>query len=571
MKKLFSLLIGILITISSFASLPTKVFAPYVDVMLWPTFSLMNCYNATGQKYYTLAFITANGSGQPAWGGITAMSDNFMLDQIQQLRGVGGDVIVSFGGANGTPIDASITNVTSLVAAYSSVIDRYGLTWIDFDIEGYWVADQASIDRRNSAAKQLQTKYPGLRITYCLPVMPTGLTADGVNIINKAKAAGVAINSVNVMAMDYGGANSAMGQAAISAAQATRSQTGSNIGITPMIGQNDSAGEIFSLSNATEVVNFAKANSYVNMLAMWSATRDNGGCAGQTYASPTCSGVSQGNFAFINNFKSFTGTTGGCTPTAIVPYIAVNGGAWQNTYTTSVAVGANVSLGPQPTDGTWKWTGPAGFTSTSRQITISNIQTSQGGSYVANYTNPAGCASSGTFTITVTGGTGGGGSCASIPQYVENGGYVAGSKVKNVSNQYQCRPWPNSGWCNGAAWAYAPGTGTYWTDAWTLVGACTARMITEDINANEIILETAGMTVSPNPSRGSNTFTLTFDKKAGNVDVHLIHTNGMQVHSSHYENVGQSLEFNVPTVPQGIYLVKVRGAHETLVKKVIID
>lgn len=309
MKKFYTLLMGMLMAISSFASLPSKVYAPYVDVMLWPTFSLMNCYNATGQKYYTLAFITAGSNGQPAWGGVTAMDQNFMLDQIQQIRAVGGDVIISFGGANGTPIDAAITDVNALVSAYQSVINRYGLTWIDFDIEGSWIANQASIDRRNQAAKILQQNNPGLRITYCLPVSPSGLTGDGVNVINKAKAAGVNIYSVNVMAMDYGGANSAMGAAAISAAQGTRSQTGLNIGITPMIGQNDSAGEIFTLGNASEVLNFANANSYVNMIAMWSANRDNGGCAGQTYASPTCSGLSQGSFAFVNTWKSFSGGT----------------------------------------------------------------------------------------------------------------------------------------------------------------------------------------------------------------------------------------------------------------------
>ena len=313
MKKIFSLLVGMTILVSSFASLPAKVYAPYVDVMLWPTFNLMNCYNATGQKYYTLAFITSGSNGQPAWGGITAMDQNFMLDQINQLRGVGGDVIVSFGGANGTPIDASITDVNALVSAYQSVINRYGLTWIDFDIEGFWIADQASIDRRNAAAKILQTNNPGLRITYCLPVSPSGLTGDGVNVINKAKNAGVSIYSVNVMAMDYGGPNGAMGSAAITAAQGTRSQTGLSIGITPMIGQNDSQGEIFTLGNASEVLSFANSNSYVNMIAMWSVNRDNGGCPGQASASATCSGLSQGTFAFVNTFKSFSGgvvTTG---------------------------------------------------------------------------------------------------------------------------------------------------------------------------------------------------------------------------------------------------------------------
>ncbi|HYC85156.1 MAG TPA: carbohydrate-binding protein [Chryseosolibacter sp.] len=309
MKRIYTLIVGLLAAFSSLAALPNKVFAPYVDVMLWPTFSLMSCFNATGQKYYTLAFITAGSNGQPAWGGSVSMDQNFMLDQINQLRASGGDVIVSFGGANGTPIDASITDVNALVNAYQSVINRYGLTWIDFDVEGFWVADQPSIDRRNQAARILQNNNPGLRITYCLPVMPTGLTADGINVINKAKAAGVNIYNVNVMAMDYGQSVSQMGSAAISAAQNARSQTGLNIGITPMIGKNDTQNETFTLANATEVLNFANANGFVNMIAMWSANRDNGGCPGQTTASPSCSGLSQGNFAFINTWKSFSGGT----------------------------------------------------------------------------------------------------------------------------------------------------------------------------------------------------------------------------------------------------------------------
>jgi len=403
MKKIYSLVLGMLIAISALGALPSKVYAPYVDVMLWPTFSLMNSYNATGQKYYTLAFITAGTNGQPAWGGATPMDQNFLLDQINQLRAVGGDVIVSFGGANGTPIDVTITDVNALVNAYQSVINRYGLTWIDFDIEGAWVSHQASIQRRNQAAKILQNNNPGLRITYCLPVMPTGLTADGVYVINNAKAAGVNIYNVNVMAMDYGQSNSQMGQAAISAAQNTRNSTGLNVGITPMIGKNDTQNETFTLANATEVLNFANANSWVNMIAMWSANRDNGGCPGQTSASPTCSGLSQGSFAFINTWKSFSGSIG-CNPTNINPYLTVNGGAWQNTGNASLNAGGTFVLGPQPlSGGTWSWTGPAGFTSSSREITRSNVTTAMGGQYVARHTNSCGAQTTYTFNITVNG------------------------------------------------------------------------------------------------------------------------------------------------------------------------
>jgi beta-glucanase (GH16 family) len=68
--------------------------------------------------------------------------------------------------------------------------------------------------------------------------------------------------------------------------------------------------------------------------------------------------------------------------------------------------------------------------------------------------------------------------CASIAQYAENAGYVAGSKVKNGNNIYECKPWPYAGWCNGSGWAYTPGTGTYWTDAWKLIGPCSAPDVT---------------------------------------------------------------------------------------------
>lgn len=71
--------------------------------------------------------------------------------------------------------------------------------------------------------------------------------------------------------------------------------------------------------------------------------------------------------------------------------------------------------------------------------------------------------------ITVT--TGGGGDCTA-PQYQENGGYAAGSEVQNGGKKYQCKDYPFSGWCNGSAWAYEPGVGAHWEDAWTDLGDC---------------------------------------------------------------------------------------------------
>ncbi len=84
--------------------------------------------------------------------------------------------------------------------------------------------------------------------------------------------------------------------------------------------------------------------------------------------------------------------------------------------------------------------------------------------------NEAASTTSSAINITVQSDTGGG--TCDDSQYAENGGYVAGSLVQNEGNLYECKPYPFSGWCNGAAWAYAPGTGTYWEDAWTLLGEC---------------------------------------------------------------------------------------------------
>jgi hypothetical protein len=84
--------------------------------------------------------------------------------------------------------------------------------------------------------------------------------------------------------------------------------------------------------------------------------------------------------------------------------------------------------------------------------------------------------------------------CSGLGTYIENGGYVAGSKVKSKDGRYECKPWPYSGWCNGAEWAYAPGSGAYWTDGWTFVGSCNSTPANQNIQADVFEL-----IVVPNP------------------------------------------------------------------------
>lgn len=116
------------------------------------------------------------------------------------------------------------------------------------------------------------------------------------------------------------------------------------------------------------------------------------------------------------------GGGGGCTATSITPYLQVNGAAWQNTNSASVASGSTVNLGPQPASGgSWSWSGPNGYSSTSREL--DGIPLSSGtDTFVATYTNSGGCKSTETFTITVSGSGGGGGTGTAITPYLQVNG-----------------------------------------------------------------------------------------------------------------------------------------------------
>jgi hypothetical protein len=93
-----------------------------------------------------------------------------------------------------------------------------------------------------------------------------------------------------------------------------------------------------------------------------------------------------------------------CIPTNVVPYTKVNTETKKKLWITTVNAGSNVLLSPEPVaGGTWSWSGPDGFTSASREATISGIQPTQAGIYKVTYTNASGCESSvQTFTLNVT-------------------------------------------------------------------------------------------------------------------------------------------------------------------------
>ncbi len=292
-------------------------FAPYVDTSLYPAYDLLDTAARTGVKEFHLAFITSGGGCAPLWGGVTDLASDKVAAQIGALRAEGGDVRVSFGGAAGHELALNCATVDDLAAAYGKVIDHYRLTKVDFDIEGAALPDTAANARRAQAIARLQKSHPGLDVAFTLPVMPEGLTQPGVALLADAKKNGVRIDAVNIMAMDYGPAYSGdMGQYAIQAATATQAQLKGVLGlsdeaawkavaVTPMIGVNDVVSEIFTVADASQLVDFA-ASKGIGRLAMWSSTRDKQCAAGAVnHADATCSSILQEPLAFTKAFAAF--------------------------------------------------------------------------------------------------------------------------------------------------------------------------------------------------------------------------------------------------------------------------
>lgn len=275
-----------------------------------------------------LSFIVDHGAGDctPSWGTYHTLEEagwDLDLDRrIERLREAGASVLVSFGGALNSELAAVCSTPEELAAAYGEVVERYRLDTIDLDIEGPALTDTPSILRRAEAVASLQAERRAagepLAVWLTLPVLPTGLTDEAIAVVVAMLDAGVDLAGVNLMTMNYGEARGEMSMAEASGAAlaATHRQLGilyehagiplgdaslwEKLGATPMIGQNDVAGEVFGLDDARSLNAFALGRG-VGRMSMWSLNRDI--TCGPNYphvnrVSDSCSGVEQGTETF---------------------------------------------------------------------------------------------------------------------------------------------------------------------------------------------------------------------------------------------------------------------------------
>jgi hypothetical protein len=316
------------LTADAATSWPAHVFAPYVDTGLSNT-TLTTVAADYGTKYFELAF--ADG-GSCQW---SLPNQSGWQSQVSALQAEGGDVSISFGGytvdTNGTDLGNQCSSASAMATQVESVVTTMNVTHLDFDIESSEETNSADFTRTAQALTLVRSWASStgraLNISYTLPVLPSGFTSDGLNVLNAAQSSGFRPDVVNVMTMDYGTSGTEMGTASNQALDAAAGQVASvfgesasaayaMLGNTPMIGQNDSPGEIFSLADAATVESHAAAEG-IALVSFWAEGRDNGGCPGQTSASSTCSGLSQSTGAFTQAFQAFTSgsTSGGGGPT----------------------------------------------------------------------------------------------------------------------------------------------------------------------------------------------------------------------------------------------------------------
>lgn len=302
-------------------ALAANAFSPYLDATLAAPASLAALARGAGLRGATLAFVIARGGAcRASWGGnepLTAVP----AAAVGALRAAGAQPRVSFGGAAGPELAQVCPTPAALAAQYRAVIDAYGLTNVDFDVEGAALAPAASDRRwRAIAMLQLAARRAGrpLAVSLTLPVDTTGLPAPALTALRAALARGVQPSSINLLTMDFGtdfpSRGVGMNRYIELAAARTAAQLGNVypaspparrwalIGVTPMIGINDVANETFTLGDARALAAWARARG-VGSTSMWSLTRDRPCPHGTAAAAQaTCSGVQQAPLAFARTF-----------------------------------------------------------------------------------------------------------------------------------------------------------------------------------------------------------------------------------------------------------------------------
>jgi hypothetical protein len=268
--------------------------------------------NATGVKWFTMAFVLNSGYCTPMWDGGRPLTGGVDQNTINTIRSAGGDVVPSFGGAEGNKLEASCANADDLAGAYQKVISTYGLKAIDLDFEGDVYGDATIQQRLVDALKIVKADNPGL-VVYV--TMGSGQDGPGNDLITRAADSGLTVDVWTIMPFDFGGAGQDMARlteqatdglerAVRDAYHYTDDVAYRHSGISSMNGITDNQ-EIVTVANFQTILGYA-GQHHLGRLTYWATNRDRP-CPGAYPNDDTCSGVSQNAWDFTRTFARYQG------------------------------------------------------------------------------------------------------------------------------------------------------------------------------------------------------------------------------------------------------------------------
>jgi cellulose binding protein with CBM2 domain len=268
--------------------------------------------NATGVKWFTMAFVNASGGCNPAWDGSRPLQGSADANAIAQIKAAGGQIVPSFGGWSGNKLGPNCSTPAALAGAYQQVINAYGLKAIDIDIENSDEFENEVVqDRILNALKIVKQNNPGIQTILTFGTSTTGPNFYGNRLIDQSKALGAGVDVYTIMPFDFGG-GADMYASTVSAANGLRDKLKStfgwndataynHLGISGMNGLSDQQ-ELTSLDTWTRITNWAKSNK-IGRLAFWSVNRDRGCPGGGVQAA--CSGIAQNDWDFTKVTAGF--------------------------------------------------------------------------------------------------------------------------------------------------------------------------------------------------------------------------------------------------------------------------
>ncbi|HZX05944.1 cellulose binding domain-containing protein [Kribbella sp.] len=289
----------------------TKQAAPYLYVGWGDPPNPATVMNATGIKWFTMAFVNSSGGCNPAWDGSRPLQGGADASTIAAIRAAGGDVVPSFGGWSGNKLGPNCGTPEALAGAYQQVINAYNLKAIDIDIENSDEFENEAVqDRILSALKIVKQNNPGIETIVTFGTSTTGPNYYGNRLIDQSKALGANIDVFTLMPFDFGSSN--IYNDTVGASQGLNNKLKATFGwstaeayahqgISGMNGLSDQQ-ELTSTATWQNITNWAKSNG-LGRLAFWSVNRDRG-CAGGGVVS-NCSGIAQGDWDFTRITAGF--------------------------------------------------------------------------------------------------------------------------------------------------------------------------------------------------------------------------------------------------------------------------